>query len=211
MSGFTMLDLVLQTPQNGYAKGHENREAILRAALNVLVNEGYSAMTMRRVAKECGLKFGNLTYYYRSHEDMVHALLEAVVAGYEVRFDEILRDQVEDPAKQLIRYCQFVLEDIQTRETTHLFPEIWALSNHSAFIRNRMEELYRRARAPLLAILQSLRPDLTETARQNLALYISASMEGMTMFVGHEKSFSDQIQPLINLNIAGFLAVIKNA
>jgi len=206
-----MLDLLIQASEGGYAKGHENREAILRAALHVLVNEGYAAMTMRRVAKECGLKFGNLTYYYRSHEDMVHALLEAVVAGFEAQFDEIVHDQTSDPTERLKRYCRFVLQDIQTRETTHLFPELWALSNHSAFILDQMNALYRRARAPIIAILQDMRPDLPQQTHENLALLISGSMEGMTMFLGHGKSFNDQIEPIIELHLTSFLAAITNA
>lgn len=206
-----MLDLIIPASEGGYAKGHENREAILTAALHVLVNEGYAAMTMRRVAKECGLKFGNLTYYYRSHEDMVNALLEAVVAGYEVRFEEILQDEDTDPAERLERYCRFVLEDIQTRETTHLFPEIWALSNHSPFILSQMNELYSRARAPLLTILQDMRPDLPQQTRENLAVMISGSMEGMTMFIGSGKCFADQSSYLVDLHTTAFLAAIRSA
>lgn len=204
-----MLDLLIPPSHGGYAKGHENREAILRAALGVLVDEGYAAMTMRRVAKECGLKFGNLTYYFRSHEDMVNALLEAVISAYEVEFDAILQEAVADPGERLKRYCRLVLEDLQTRKTTCIFPEIWALSNHSAFIAERMDEMYRRARAPLLEILRDMRPDLSEQKRENLALFVSASMEGMTMFVGHDKAFSDRLEDLIAIQIAAFLETIR--
>lgn len=54
-------DLALPQREGGYSKGHETRELILRTALSVLIEEGYRAMSMRRVAAECGMKFGNLT------------------------------------------------------------------------------------------------------------------------------------------------------
>lgn len=206
-----MLDLLLPSVSGGYAKGHENREAILQAALKVLVDEGYAAMTMRRVAKECGLKFGNLTYYYRSHNDLVHALLEAVVSAYEVEFDRILQTPVSDPSERLKNYCRLVLDDLQTRKTTHVFPEIWALSNHSDFVAERMNELYRRARAPLLEILLEMRPDLPDQARQDLALFVSASMEGLTVFIGHNKAFNDRLEAMFSIQFAAFLDAIKRA
>jgi AcrR family transcriptional regulator len=85
-------------PSNGgYAKGQETREAILTAALRVLVDEGYAAMTMRCVAKECGIRFGNLTYHYRSHEDLVNALFEAVIGAYEAEFALIVNARTPRP------------------------------------------------------------------------------------------------------------------
>ncbi|WP_430323800.1 TetR/AcrR family transcriptional regulator, partial [Salmonella enterica] len=71
------------------SKGHETRELILRTALSVLIEEGYRAMSMRRVAAECGMKFGNLTYHYRTREDLVRELLDAVISSYEAEFAAI--------------------------------------------------------------------------------------------------------------------------
>jgi hypothetical protein len=56
---FSVPDLVLPEREGGYSKGHETREMILRAALGLLIEEGYQAMSMRRVAAACGLKMGN--------------------------------------------------------------------------------------------------------------------------------------------------------
>ena len=79
----TVEDLAFPPRQGGYTKGHETREEILRSALQILVDEGYRAMSMRRVATECGMKFGNLTYHFPTREDLVRELLDAVISSYE--------------------------------------------------------------------------------------------------------------------------------
>ncbi|WP_232281032.1 TetR/AcrR family transcriptional regulator [Novosphingobium nitrogenifigens] len=206
-----MRDLLFPPSNGGYAKGQETREAILTAALRVLVDEGYAAMTMRRVAKECGIRFGNLTYHYRSHEDLVNALFEAVIGAYEAEFALIVNDPDTAPADRLRRYCRFVLTDIQTRETTHIFPEIWALANHSPFVARLMTEMYRRARAPILEILRDMRPDLSEQGHEDLALFVSATMEGMTMFLGHGKLHADRLSALMDIQVEAFLSAIARA
>jgi AcrR family transcriptional regulator len=43
-------DLLLPGREGGYAKGYETRELIVRSALDILIEEGYRAMSMRRVA-----------------------------------------------------------------------------------------------------------------------------------------------------------------
>ena len=193
--------------EGGYSKGNETRDLILRTALDILIEEGYRAMSMRRVAAECGIKFGNLTYHYRSREDLVRELLEAVIHSYEREFDQIIHLPGR-PAERLERICAFIMDDIRSKKTTHLFPELWALSNHDAFVLGRVQELYERARAPLADIIGEMRPDLSVEDRRAIALFISASMEGLTPFSGYEKPFEPSMPKLKAIAIHSFVSLV---
>ena len=83
-------DLVLPEWIGTNAKGRATRELILRTALKLLVDEGYGAMSMRRVASLAGLKFGNLTYHYPSRDELVTELLDSVIKAYECAFDDMI-------------------------------------------------------------------------------------------------------------------------
>ena len=200
--------LIITDRDGGYSKGHETRELILHTALHILIEEGYRAMSMRRVAHECGIKFGNLTYHYRTREDLVRELLEAVIRSYEVEFDQIIHLK-GSPAERLQRICGFILEDIRSKKTTHLFPELWALSNHDAFVLGRVQDLYDRARAPLAEIIGEMRPDLPMEDRKAIALFISASMEGLTPFGGYEKPFEPIMPKLELIAIHSFVSLVE--
>ena len=203
-------DIVMPEREGGYLKGHETRELILRTALSIMIEEGYRAMSMRRVASACGMKFGNLTYHYRSREDLVRELMEAVIRSYELEFVEIVHMPGVPAEERLRRVCMLILDDIRSKKTTHFFPELWALSNHDPFVLERIQELYVRARAPLVEIIAEMRPDLDENSRETIALFISGSMEGMTIFAGHAKPFEKRMPQIERIAVHSFLALVKS-
>ena len=203
-------DLVVPQRDRGYTKGHDTREMILRAALSILIEEGYRAMSMRRVALACDMKFGNFTYHYRTREDLVRELLDAVIRSYELAFEAIVHDPTLSPEARLTRYCRLVLDDITTKKTTRLFPELWALSNHDPFVYDRMHELYTRARHPLGEIIADMRPDLGPDDREALTLFISFSMEGATIFAGYDTPFAPRMGCLKQIATESFIAIAQS-
>jgi len=203
-------DLVVPTRDGGYSKGHDTREMILRAALAILIDEGYRAMSMRRVAVACDMKFGNLTYHYRTREDLVRELLDAVIRSYELAFEAIVHDTALSPEDRLTRYCWLVLDDITTKKTTRLFPELWALSNHDRFVYERMHELYARARQPLGQIIADMRPDLAVADQEALTLFVSCSMEGATIFAGYDTPFAQRMGSLKHIATESFIAIAQS-
>jgi AcrR family transcriptional regulator len=210
LRAITVADLAFPPRAGGYVKGHETREQILEAALGLLVEEGYRAMSMRRVAAACGMKLGNLTYHFPTREDLIPALLDAVISSYEIEFERIVHNPTLAPEARLAFYCELVLEDIRSKKTTRVFPELWALSNHDPFVLERVQELYARARAPLVEIVSEMRPDLPMEEREEIALFISASMEGQTVFAGYEKPFELRMPKLEAIAIRSFLDLVRN-
>lgn len=209
-NSISISDLAFPAREGGYAKGHETREQILIAALHLLVEEGYRAMSMRRVAAACDMKLGNLTYHFPTREELVQELLEAIIRAYEIEFDAIVHIADETAEERMAELCGLILEDIRTKKTTRVFPELWALSNHDPFVLERVQELYARARAPLIEIIAEMRPDLDEQNRVDLALFISASMEGMTVFAGYEKPFESRMGQLETIAIQSFIEIVRN-
>lgn len=203
-------DLRLPERDGGYAKGYETRELILRTALHILIEEGYRAMSMRRVAAASGMRLGNLTYHFPTREDLVRELLSAVISSYEVEFAAIVHAPGVPPEERLGRLCSLILDDIGTKKTTRLFPELWALANHDAFVYERVHELYDRARAPLVEIVAEMRPDLAEQDRLDLALFISASMEGLTVFAGYRMPFAARLPAVEAIGIRSFIDIVRN-
>ena len=206
----TVADLAFPPREGGYAKGHETRELILQAALHLLVESGYRAMSMRRIAAACQMKLGNLTYHFPSREDLVQALLDAVISAYEIEFEKIMHSPQLPPQARLDLYCTTVLEDLRTLKTTRFFPEIWALSNHDPFVFERMHELYGRARAPLVEIVAEMRPDLEQDKRDALVVFISAAMEGLTVFAGYGKPFEPMMPSIEGVATKAFTDVVRS-
>lgn len=206
----TVADLAFPPREGGYSKGHQTREQILHAALGIMVEEGYLAMTMRRVADASGMKLGNLTYHFPTREDLVREMLEAVISAYEIEWEKLFNDPAVPPESRLAEYCGMILEDIRTKKTTRFFPELWALASHDPFVFDRVQELYSRARVPLVGLIAEMRPDLDHTSIEDLAVFISCSMEGLTIFAGYEKPFEPRMPFFEQIAIKSFVDVVRN-
>ena len=48
----------------------DRQREILRIALELITDEGYSGLSMRGLARACGMKLGALQYHLRTWEDI---------------------------------------------------------------------------------------------------------------------------------------------
>ena len=60
--------------------------AILEAAKDVLVEEGFAALSLREVAKRADMTVGNVGYYFPSKDSLLAALAEHIFDRWDARF-----------------------------------------------------------------------------------------------------------------------------
>src|SRR5437870_10075827 len=71
------------SPRRGVAP--LRRAAIVRATIRCLARDGYSGLTMKRVAREAKVSQGILHYYFRDKRTILVAALETVAADLDRR------------------------------------------------------------------------------------------------------------------------------
>lgn len=205
-----ILDLKIKPRGSGYQRGRSGHEQILRAALDVLLEEGFPGLTLRSVARICNMRVGNVTYYFPAKEDLVQELLESIISAYEDEFEKILSDENINASDQFDVVCELIMADLSTRRTTIIFPELWNFSNRDPFILERMNELYKRSRVVTNKIISRMRPDLGMSDVEILSIFIQASMEGHTIFVGSGRQFEKISNDLTEIAKTSFKLLIRN-
>ncbi|GAA0303395.1 hypothetical protein GCM10009087_11520 [Sphingomonas oligophenolica] len=202
--------IMLWGPRPGtYVRGTETVDAILKAARTVLIDEGAGAFTIRRIAAECGLKVGNVSYHFPRKEMLIQILLDELLEGYDKLLESRVRQpdlSVEQKLRLIIVIC---LEDIAGKRTTRLFTELWALANHNEFVADRVRAFYQKVHDFIGEYVAALNPALSADEVQTVALYISASMEGSTPFLGYEKPWSAKMPEFINIATLSLVALAK--
>ena len=191
-----------------YEKGTVRTEAILDAAAEVLIELGYKKMTLRQIALRAGITVGNLTYYYRTKEALLKDLLENILAGYLEEIDRIIEASGDLPQDRFVAVISYLIEDLNTHRTTRFFPELWALSNHDEHAAGMMEDMYVAERRAIDVLIQAVNPDLTARQTRHLALFVSCSIEGMTMFVGAGKQQQAELETMKIMACESFLLLI---
>jgi AcrR family transcriptional regulator len=192
-----------------YTRGAETVDLILKAALDVLIEEGAGAFTLRRIAARCDMKVGNLSYHFARKEMLIQLLLDDLLDYYERTLDDSARQPGIDPETQLTMMIEICLDDIGTMRTTRLFTELWALANHNEFVAERVAAFYRSAHAQIASAVAPLNPALSPAEVEAVARFISASMEGTTIFGGYGKAWEAQMPQMKALAIKSLVHLAK--
>ncbi len=192
-----------------YARGADTVDTIIKAALRVIIDEGSSAFSIRRIGAECGLKVGNVSYHFPRKELLVKVMLDDLMEGYQAKLDDELRDADISEEERMRRVIIMCLEDICSKRTTRLFTELWALGNQSQFIAERIEAFYSDVHVQIGEQIQRLNSDLDNEEVKALALFISASLEGTTPFLGYDKPWRNKMPQIMALSVESYIHLAK--
>jgi AcrR family transcriptional regulator len=195
-----------QAKQGSYQKGKDKRQNVLEVAADVLIESGYHNFSMRKVADAAGIRLGNLQYYFPSKEKLVKAMLDHALSSYLDAFVEIRRHGT--PEEQFLAVIDQVLNDLNKKRTTVFFPEVWSLSNHEKGVTQAMDEMYENYRKVLADIIGEVNPALSALQARRLALFISASIEGHTIFIGYRKPWTKETANIIHIAKQSFLWLV---
>ena len=87
-----------QTPE-----GDERRERILQAACDLLLADGFDAVTHRKVAARAGVALGSVGYYFGHRDDLLVAAVETLAETWLRISRAVAADPPDDLAHALVR------------------------------------------------------------------------------------------------------------
>ncbi len=150
---------------------HDLRRRILDEARYLLVREGYSGLSMRKLAQAIGYSATSIYLYFKNKDDLFHVL---ILEGLEKLYEHLNRglDGIPSPEQRLRalceRYISFGLENPEYYEIMFvLHPE-----KSSRFPR----EHYRRGRKSLNLFAQALEDGTREGVFHCRDVSVSASV-----------------------------------
>jgi len=123
------------------------RKLILDETEKLMIEEGYAAVSSRRVAQELGLNAATVHYYYPTTDELFIALHRRMTERQLEELDKVLAS--EDPLEAFWRF--------QSSSQTALGVEFLALSNHRKAIRDVLANSTNNARdAQVLRLNQAV-------------------------------------------------------
>lgn len=125
------------TARNLNADDPVNRKALLDAAERLMREEGYAAVTTRRVAAKAGLKPQLVHYYFESMDQLLLDLVRRATAHGRDTLARVLAS--DNPLRRLWEWST-------DTEATALQIEMMALGNHRKAIRTELADGARRLR-----------------------------------------------------------------
>jgi AcrR family transcriptional regulator len=151
------------------------REQLLDAAEQLLLEEGYAAVTSRRVGARAGLTPQLVHYYFRTMDDL---FIEMLRRRGDVGL-EMLREAAA--GRPTLRQLWELRETGLTSTRFNL--EFMALANHRKAIRSALIEYYRRYRELQLDAFTAALTDLGVSPEECPPLFAQLAMIGLTQIM----------------------------
>ena len=82
--------------KTNYRTTEETKQLVLHAAAKLFLKKGYTATTLRRIAKEADVNIGSLMYTYESKENLLCDLVTFVLEGQFAATERLLEGRTED-------------------------------------------------------------------------------------------------------------------
>jgi AcrR family transcriptional regulator len=170
------------------------REAILDAAATLMVDEGYAAVTSRRVATLAGVNSALVYYYFDSMDGLFIALFRR---GADRSFDRL--EEALTSTQPLWAFWELIHDRSSSARTM----EFIALANHRKAIQAEIADYSRKFRKRELELLSDALAGYGLDSDRWPAASIVLSMSGISRFLLIEASFD------VDVGHAETIAVIE--
>lgn len=208
---FDLPNLNIRARSGIYSNGQDRVVRILETAVEILIHDGFPSVTMREIARRMGIRVSTISHYYSTREDLILDLLSGVLNSYEELFEAFRGTSTASGEAQLSAFIDAILDDILTLKTSRLFPELWALASRDENVARLLDAIYLRSRSLVARFVARINPALDPRSCETIALFITASMEGLTVFAGYGKPWAGEMEQFKALARQSFIALVKNA
>lgn len=114
----------------------DKHRLILSKAINLFMKQGFGNTSINAIATEAGLKPGNVTYYFRTKEDMILAMLEIYTDFQDKMIDKLMRDTNDGLLTLALKIASQIMLCEETKEALALFRPFYALPSAFEYVKN---------------------------------------------------------------------------
>jgi TetR/AcrR family transcriptional repressor of nem operon len=178
-----MAEITTATPKA--RDGSSTRDAIVAAATRLMQVKGYTATSLDDVLRESGVGKGSFYHFFRSKEELGHAILDTIVQGFIARtVDPCFSDAAVKPITQIRCFLDRVVATQRAGNCVGGCPLgnlASELSDVHEGFREKLAEVFSTWRARLTRALEQAqrRGEAREECRpESVAHFVVASLEG---------------------------------
>ena len=123
-------------------KGAERIAEIVSAGAELLLDEGFSSLTKRRIANRLGISHGNVSYYFPTRESLWHAVMDYELKEYYQRHQGDLNADPNDPQACFDEFVVRWIDEYNDRVVRIFFSHIIAFAEVNEAIAKIRNEVY---------------------------------------------------------------------
>ena len=195
------LDEILSDPAFGsragtgvYGKGQEKVRSILFEAIALLSEEGPGGFSMRRVADRLGIKAAAIQHYFPSRDALIGAMGRFFTLFYMRQQDDVLNATYDSDLQRLEAYIDFSLD--RASGDPLMFAMLSEGQTGSPEMAQSLRDIYELDITRISAVLEPLTPHLSPEERKARAAFLSASMDGLEIYLSSAPPLTPRVAGL---------------
>jgi AcrR family transcriptional regulator len=177
-------------------KGSERVRMILEEGKNTLVDEGFSGLSFRNIAKRARITVGNVTYYFPTKDDLLVELAGYIFDRWEDRFRRNLPTNLTDKMDIFLYSIRYMIEENKRVKSNRLLLEMWAMANHSTAVMRMLDAFYCKMRTWIEGMLADIAPYQSVRKRRLRAALITSQVEGLMVLIGPNRMIHKELEGL---------------
>jgi len=169
----------LMVSQDVTRKGAETIASIIRTGADILLEEGFTALTKRKIANRLGISHGNVGYYFPTRESLWRAVVEYELKEYyKVHHSKFCIDS-DDPQANFDEYVASWINEYDDRVVRVFFSHIIAFAEVNEDIAKLRDEIYEMFFEQTLRLAQALEPAVEASELERRVLAVIVLLEGL--------------------------------
>jgi len=171
--------------QHNSLETNSTKIALLDAAKNVLLTNGYSGLSTRAIAASADTQMSQIRYHFGSKEGLVLALYEYMTAQLIERQTILFTDSSQSLSQKWDTACDYLDEDIASgyvRVFQELIAQGWSNPKIAQKIRNSLSQWF----ALQISLAQEFKESFGSTGPidvEDIAVLVSPAFAGVEAFV----------------------------
>ena len=165
----------------------DRKTEILRAAIELIADEGYGSLSMRALALASGMKLCALQYHFRTWDALLVALVAYIEGEIIAAFESGVGELEQADFKDMIAFM--LDEHVGTSDGLfgdRLWAQLWAMEQVEPLISDLLEEVY----AKFLALLEARLVERGAADPRAEALVLLSMVEGESLFAGNGRRWA---------------------
>lgn len=160
-------------------KGAERIAEIVEVGAEILLEDGFSSLTKRRIAKRLDISHGNVGYYFPTRESLWHAVIEYELKEYYERHHTIATRVPDDPQAEFDAFVVRWIDEYNDRKMRIFFSYVIAHAEVNESLAVIRDEIYETFFKETMRRAEALRLDVEEQELERRVLEVMVVLEGL--------------------------------
>ncbi len=160
-------------------KGAERIADVVKAGAEILLDEGFSSLTKRRIAKRLGISHGNVSYYFPTRESLWHAVIDYELKEYYQRHHGVLIADPSDPQAYFDAFVVGWIDEYNDRVVRIFFSHIIAFAEVNESVAKIRDEIYEEFFEETMKRARALDLRVDEQELERRVLEVMVVLEGL--------------------------------